>query len=112
MILNSEYFVRSVFLVLPSKLRLSSLVKVHAIVPTIDRFKMFARLGTSLLISDVITSISATMRGKRLYDDLAKSINRSKNANTDYATLAIARSFSISESAIRGILKRRIGRSD
>ena len=52
------------------------------------------------------------MRGKRLYDDLAKSINRSKNANTDYATLAIARSFSISESPIRGILKRRIGRSD
>ena len=42
----------------------------------IDRFKKFARLGTSLLISDAIISISATMRGKRTSDDLAKSIYR------------------------------------
>ena len=37
---------------------------------SIDRFKKFARLGTSLLISDAIISISATMRGKRTSDDL------------------------------------------
>ena len=43
---------------------------------TIDRFKKFARLGTSLLISDAIILISATIRGKRTSDDLAKSIYR------------------------------------
>ena len=43
---------------------------------SIDRFKKFARLGTSLLISDAITSISATMRGKHTSDDLAKSTYR------------------------------------
>ena len=75
----------------------------------IDRFKKFARLGTSLSISDAITSISATMRDKRTSDDLAKSIYRFKNANPDYANSAIARIFSISESTLRGILKRRIG---
>ena len=68
---------------------------------TIDRrFKKFARLRTSLSISYAIISISATIRGKRTSDDLAKLIYRFKNANTDYATLAIDRSFSISESAI------------
>ena len=76
---------------------------------SIDRFKKFARLGTSLLISDAIISISATMRGKRTSDDLAKSIYRFKDANPDYANSAIARIFSISESTHRGILKRRIG---
>ena len=74
-----------------------------------DRFKKFARLGTSLLISDAIISISATMRGKRTSDDLAKSICRFKDANPDYANSAIARILSISESTLRGILKRRIG---
>ena len=61
----------------------------------VDRFKTFARLGTSLLISDAIISISATMRGKRTSDDLAKSIYRFKDANPDYANSAIARIFSI-----------------
>ena len=75
----------------------------------IDRFKTFARLGTSLLISDAITSISANVRGKRTSDDLAKSIYRFKDANSDYANSAIARSFFISESTLGGILKRRIG---
>ena len=70
----------------------------------IDCFKKFARLGTSLLISDVIISISATMRGKRTSDDLAKSIYRFKYANPE-----ISRIFSISESTVRGILKRCIG---
>ena len=65
----------------------------------LDRFKKFARLGNSLLISDVIISISATMRSERTSDDLA---------NPDYANSAIARIFSISESTLRGILKRRI----
>ena len=76
---------------------------------TIDRFKKFARLGTSLLISDAIILISATMPGKRTSDDLAKSIYRFQDANPDYANSAIARIFSISESTLRGILKRRIG---
>ena len=49
------------------------------------------------------------MRGKRTFDDLAKSIYRFKDANPDYANSAIARIFSISESTLRGILKRRIG---
>ena len=75
----------------------------------IHRLKKFARLGTSLLISDAIISISATMRGKRTSDDLAKSKYRFKDANPDYANSAIARIFSISESTLRGILKRRIG---
>ena len=52
------------------------------------------------------------MRGKRASDDLAKSIYRFKDANMDYANSAIARIFSISESTLRGILKRRIRRSD
>ena len=52
------------------------------------------------------------MRGKHTSDDLAKSIYRFKDANPDYANSAIARIFSISESTLRGILKRRIGRSD
>ena len=62
---------------------------------------MFARLGTSLLISDAIISISATMRGKRTSDDLAKSTYRFKDANPDYANSAIARTFWISESKLR-----------
>ena len=78
----------------------------------IDRFKKFTRLGTSLLISDAIISISATMRGKRTSDDLAKWIYQFKDANSDYANSVIARIFSISESTLRGIMKRRIGRSD
>ena len=72
---------------------------------TIDCFKKFTRLGTSLLI----TSISATMRVKRAPDDLAKSIYRFKDANMDYANSTIARFFSITESTLREILKRRIG---
>ena len=44
------------------------------------------------------------MRGKHTSDDLAKSIYRFKDANP-----ATARIFSISESTLRGILKRRIG---
>ena len=76
---------------------------------TIDCFKKFARLGTSLLFSDAITSISAIMRGKRTSDDLAKWIYRFKDANPDYANSANARIFSISESTLRGIMKRRIG---
>ena len=52
------------------------------------------------------------MRSKRASDDLAKSIYRFKDANMDYANSAIARIFSISESTLRGILKRRIRRSD
>ena len=75
----------------------------------IDRFKTFARLGTSLSISDAITSISATMRGKRTSDDLAKLIYRFKDTNPDYSNSAIARIFSISESTLKGILKRRFG---
>ena len=49
------------------------------------------------------------MRGKRTSDDLAKLIYRFKDANPDYANSAIARIFSISESTLKGILKRRIG---
>ena len=52
------------------------------------------------------------MRGKHASDDLAKSIYCFKDANMDYANSAIARIFSISESTLRGILKRRIRRSD
>ena len=48
------------------------------------------------------------MRGKRTSDDLAKSIYRFKETNSDYANSATARIFSISESTLRGILKRRI----
>ena len=59
----------------------------------IEHFKKFARLGTSLLISDAITSISATMRGKRTSDDVAKSIYCFRDANPDYANSAIARIF-------------------
>ena len=53
-------------------------------------------------------SIFATVRGKRTSDDLAKSIYRFKDANPDYANSASARIFSISESTLKGILKRRI----
>ena len=49
------------------------------------------------------------MRGKRTSDDLAKSIYRYKDANPNNTNSAIARIFSISESTLRGILKRRIG---
>ena len=49
------------------------------------------------------------MRGKHTSDDLAKSIYRFNDANPDYANSAIARIFSISESTLRGILKRRLG---
>ena len=49
------------------------------------------------------------MRGQRISDDLAKSIYRFKDANPDYANSAIARIFSISESTLRGILKRSLG---
>ena len=49
------------------------------------------------------------MPGKRTSDDLAKSIYRFKDASSVYANPAIARTFSISESTLRGILKRRIG---
>ena len=49
------------------------------------------------------------MRGKRTSDDFAKSIYPFKDANQDYANSAIAQIFSISESTLRGILKRRIG---
>ena len=45
--------------------------------------------------------MSATMRGKRTSDDLAKSIYRFKDANPDYANSAIARIFSIPESTLR-----------
>ena len=78
----------------------------------IDRFKKFARLGTSLLISDAVITISATMRGKSASDDLAKSIYRFEDAKMDYANSAIARILSLSESTLRGILKRRIRLSD
>ena len=78
---------------------------------SIDRFKKFARLGTSLLASDAIASICATTRGKRASDALAKLIYHFKDANPDYANSAIARFFSIAESTLRGILKRGI-RSD
>ena len=57
----------------------------------------------------MLSSISATVRGKRTSDNLAKSIYRFKDANPDYANSAIARIFSISESTLKGILKRRIG---
>ena len=77
----------------------------------IDRFKKFARLGTSLLASDAIASISATMRGKRASDALAKLIYHFKDANPYYTNSAIARIFSISESTLRGILKLCIRRS-
>ena len=49
------------------------------------------------------------MRDKRTSNDLAKSVYRFKDANSDYANSTIARIFSISESTLRGILKRRIG---
>ena len=52
------------------------------------------------------------MRGKCTSDDLAKPIYRFKDANPDYANSAIARIFGISETTFRGILKRRIERSD
>ena len=57
----------------------------------------------------MLSSISAAMRGKRTSDDLVKSIYRFKDANPDYANSAIARIFSISESTLRGMMKRRIG---
>ena len=77
----------------------------------INRFKKFARLGTSLLASDAIASISATTWGKRASDALAKLIYHFKDANPYYANSAIARIFSIYESTLRGILKRGIRRS-
>ena len=49
------------------------------------------------------------MRLKRTSDDLVKFIYRFKDANRDYANSTIARIFSISESTLRGIQKRRIG---
>ena len=52
------------------------------------------------------------MRGKRTSEELAKSIYRFNEANPHYANSAIARIFSISESRLEGILKRRLGRSD
>ena len=85
---------------------------------TIDRFKKFARLGTSLLASDAIGSISTTTLGKRASDALAKLIYHFKDANPYYANsdyaqdYAIARIFSISESTLRGILMRGIRLSD
>ena len=78
----------------------------------VDRFKSFARLGRSLFIADDITSISATMRGKRASDDLAKSTYPFKDENPENANSTIARILSISESTLKKILKRRIGRSD
>ena len=78
----------------------------------IDRFKKFARLGTSLLANDAIASISATMWGKRASDALAKLIYHFKDANPYYTNSTIARIFSISEPTLRGILKRGIKRSD
>ena len=71
-----------------------------------------ARLGTSLLAIDAIASISATTRGKRASDALAKLIYHFKDTNPLYENSAIARIFSISESTLRGILKRGIRRSD
>ena len=44
-----------------------------------------------------------------LSDHLVKSIYHFKDANPDCANSAITRIFSISESTLRGILKRRIG---
>ena len=79
---------------------------------SIHRFKKFARLGTSLLASDAIASISATTRGKRASDALAKLIYHFKDANPYYANSGIARIFPISESTLRGTLKRGIRRSD
>ena len=58
-ILKTQIFVRSVFYGSPST-------------PCKDHFKKFARLGTSLLISDATKSISATMRGKRISGDREK----------------------------------------
>ena len=49
------------------------------------------------------------MRGKRLSDNLAKMIYRFKDANPDYANSVIARIFPISESTLRGVLKRCVG---
>ena len=49
------------------------------------------------------------MRGKRTSDDLAKSIYCFEDTNPDYANSAIVRIISISESTLRGILKRCIG---
>ena len=107
-----ETFCRQIFDILTAQnFFVRPLFLLH-LVGTIDRFKKFARLGTSLSISDAIIWISATMRGKRTSDDLAKSIYRCKDANPDYANSAIARIFSISESTLTRILKRRIGRSD
>ena len=80
---------------------------------TIDRFKKFAILGTSLLISDAIASISVTMRGKRASNDLANSIYRLKDANPLLCKLSNCSDFlhfsDFLESTLRGILKRRIG---
>ena len=74
----------------------------------IDRFKKFAKLRTSLLVSDAIASISTTTRDKRASGALAKLIYRFKDANPYYANSAIARIFSISESTRSGILKQGI----
>ena len=52
------------------------------------------------------------MRGKRTSDDFAKLIYRFNDANPHYANSTIARIFSIFESTLRRILKRRIGQSD
>ena len=94
--MKTQIFVRSVFYGSPST-------------SCIDHFKTFARLGTSLLISDATISISATMQGKRISDDLGKLVYRFKDANPDYANSAIARIYLISKSTLRGFPKRRIG---
>ena len=75
---------------------------------SIDRFKKFARQGTSFLISDAIIPISAPCEANAHLTTLQNGY-RFKDANPDYANSAIARIFSISESTLRGILKRRIG---
>ena len=77
-----------------------------------DRFKKFARLCSSFLISDAIISIFATMRGKRTSHDLVKSTYRFKEANPDLQTQELL-GFSrfTSKHLEESNLKRRIGRS-
>ena len=60
----------------------------------IDRFKKFARLGTSLLISDAITS---KREANAHMTTLQNRYTLFKDENPDYANSAIAPIFSISE---------------
>ena len=73
--------------------KFSHIKKVNEMNGKYRSFQNVRETGTSLLISDAIISISATVRGKRTSDDLAKLIYGFKDANPDYANSTIFSDF-------------------